>query len=72
MVDRGVDAGAAVEEFVEFLETGATASGEFQCAECGYGVSVQSRLPACPMCAGELWEPKPSTTAARAGGVWRV
>ena len=72
MLDQGVDPNATFEDFVEFVPAGATAAGEFQCAECGYGVSVQSRLPACPMCAGELWEPKPSTTAARAGGVWRV
>jgi hypothetical protein len=31
-------------------------SGEFRCAECGYGVIVRSILPACPMCRGLVWE----------------
>lgn len=39
-----------------FVEAGSTARGEFHCADCGYGVSVQTRLPACPMCAGRTWE----------------
>ena len=31
-------------------------SGEFRCAECGYGVIVRSMLPTCPMCRGLVWE----------------
>jgi rubrerythrin len=43
--------------YVEFFSAGARAVGEYQCSECGYGVSVQQRLPRCPMCSGEAWEP---------------
>jgi hypothetical protein len=38
------------------LAAGGVASGEFRCAECGYGVIVRSVLPACPMCRGLVWE----------------
>jgi hypothetical protein len=47
----GVDA-----DHVEFFAAGSTMSGTFQCAECGYGVAVQGRLPHCPMCDGTTWE----------------
>jgi rubredoxin len=43
-------------DFVRFFETGAAAQGAFQCSDCGYGVSVQTRLPLCPMCGGSSWE----------------
>ena len=39
-----------------FLAAGREVSGEFRCAECGYGVIVRSLLPACPMCRGLVWE----------------
>jgi hypothetical protein len=39
-----------------FLTAGTEAAGEFLCAECGYGVTVRSRLPECPMCRGIEWE----------------
>jgi rubrerythrin len=42
---------------VLFLRAGERAQGPFQCADCGYGVSVQTALPSCPMCAGTSWEP---------------
>jgi rubrerythrin len=42
--------------YVEFLAAGQAAAGEFQCAECGYGVAVQRTLPLCPMCSGTAWE----------------
>jgi len=41
---------------VEFFDVGDLASGTFQCADCGYGISVQVALPQCPMCAGTSWE----------------
>ena len=43
-------------ELARFVEAGSKARGEFRCADCGYGVSVHARLPACPMCAGRTWE----------------
>ena len=39
-----------------FLAAGSEASGEFHCAECGYGISVRRMLPECPMCRGVAWE----------------
>jgi rubrerythrin len=29
--------------------------GDYRCAACGYGVSVQRSLPRCPMCGGNAW-----------------
>ena len=43
-------------DFVEFLRAGTSATGEYRCSGCGYGVTVQSALPRCPMCAGTTWE----------------
>lgn len=40
---------------VAFLRAGEDARGAFQCADCGYGVSVQTTLPRCPMCSGSSW-----------------
>jgi Zn finger protein HypA/HybF involved in hydrogenase expression len=40
---------------VAFLRAGDEARGAFQCADCGYGVSVQTTLPRCPMCTGRSW-----------------
>jgi formylmethanofuran dehydrogenase subunit E len=42
---------------VEIEESaGAKISGEFRCADCGYGAVVQRVLPLCPMCGGATWE----------------
>jgi rubredoxin len=35
---------------------GAPAKGEFHCSDCGYGVTVHTKLPRCPMCGGGAWE----------------
>lgn len=51
---------------VELRAAGEDASGEFRCSGCGYGVSVASTLPSCPMCGGGSWEPGPWTASARA------
>jgi rubrerythrin len=42
--------------YVSGFAAGDRAVGEYHCSECGYGVSVQQRLPRCPMCRGEVWE----------------
>ena len=39
-----------------FLAAGSEATGEYRCAECGYGVTVRMMLPVCPMCRGQSWE----------------
>jgi hypothetical protein len=43
-------------DYVEFVTTGAPATGAFHSSSCGYGVTVQSTLPQCPMCNGTTWE----------------
>jgi lipopolysaccharide biosynthesis regulator YciM len=43
-------------DFVEFFATGERAKGEYHCSDCGYGVTVYSALPRCPMCGGGSWE----------------
>ena len=40
----------------DFSVAGTRVSGEFRCAECGYGAVVQRALPPCPMCGGTVWE----------------
>ena len=42
--------------YVDFVTTGAPATGAFHCSACGYGVTVQTTLPQCPMCNGTTWE----------------
>jgi hypothetical protein len=42
--------------FVDFAVAGAELSGEFRCADCGYGAVIQRTLPVCPMCGGSVWE----------------
>lgn len=42
--------------FVDFVAAGSQVSGEFRCADCGYGAIVHSTLPQCPMCGGDVWE----------------
>ena len=42
--------------FADFVVTGTDVSGEFRCADCGYGAVVRRVLPACPMCGGTIWE----------------
>ena len=43
-------------DYVDFAAAGSDASGEFRCADCGYGVVVHQVLPACPMCRGAVWQ----------------
>jgi hypothetical protein len=67
MLDQGVPTDQGDDGFVPFYEAGTAAKGQFHCADCGYGVTVQSRLPACPMCAGRSWE---QSAWSAAGRVW--
>ena len=55
-------------EYVEFLAAGVRAEGEYHCSECGYGITINARLPICPMCGGQTWEQidwRPSLRAVR-------
>lgn len=58
MLERDVAARvfASPLDYVPFTAAGEQGIGEFRCAECGYGVTVWSTLPRCPMCTGESWE----------------
>jgi lipopolysaccharide biosynthesis regulator YciM len=38
------------------FSAGTAATGDFSCTECGYGITVRSLLPECPMCRGLEWE----------------
>ena len=40
----------------EFVVAGTPVSGDFRCAECGYGAVIHRALPQCPMCGGTVWE----------------
>jgi rubrerythrin len=42
--------------FADFIAAGTQISGDFRCADCGYGAVVRGALPQCPMCAGTVWE----------------
>jgi rubrerythrin len=62
-VDESAEIAAATTEaaldesgFVDFSMTGTRASGDFRCADCGYGAVVHRALPPCPMCGGTVWE----------------
>jgi hypothetical protein len=46
--------------FVDFAAAGTQISGDFCCADCGYGAIVHSMLPDCPMCGGSVWESRGS------------
>ena len=50
--------GAALEKdgVPVFRAAGTEATGEYHCADCGYGVTVRLLLPVCPMCRGRSWE----------------
>lgn len=45
------------DDFVPFAAAGDPAAGAYHCSGCGYGVTVSTLLPACPMCGGVTWEP---------------
>ena len=54
-------------DYIEFVPAGTAAAGEFRCSGCGYGVTVQTALPHCPMCSGTTWEPAASSPFSRQG-----
>lgn len=71
MLDQDVTSGGGdVDGFVQFLEAGTAAKGEFRCADCAYGVTVQAKLPVCPMCGGHAWERSASSPVTRA--LWNL
>jgi hypothetical protein len=63
-----VEAYLDVSDFVDFSATGTSASGDFRCADCGYGAVVHGELPPCPMCGGTVWESRGAIGPRRAVG----
>ena len=53
-------------DYVEFFPTGKAVTGAYHCADCGYGVTLRSVLPVCPMCSGSTWEQAPWSPFSRA------
>jgi rubrerythrin len=53
-------------DYVEILPAGTAVTGAYRCADCGYGVTLRSTLPACPMCSGTTWEQAPWSPFQRA------
>ena len=53
--DHVVDEPPPAEASGVWTVAGAVCSGDFECRECGYGVSAFRSLPACPMCGGTSW-----------------
>jgi len=52
-------------EFVAFARAGDGAAGAYHCSGCGYGVTISTTLPLCPMCGGLTWEPAAWTPFSR-------
>jgi hypothetical protein len=65
-MDQAIAGGDATDEFVPFYPAGAEAKGEFRCSDCGYGVTVTTALPPCPMCSSGSWERKEWSPLTRA------
>jgi rubredoxin len=53
-------------DYVEFIAAGTKVAGAYHCAGCGYGVTLHSPLPVCPMCSGTSWEQAPWSPLSRA------
>jgi rubredoxin len=51
----------AADDQLPFLATGTKATGQYRCYGCGYGITIHTALPECPMCAGTTWEASPWT-----------
>ncbi len=56
---------SSMDDFVALFAAGTRATGQYRCASCGYGITLHSKLPSCPMCGGESWEQAAWTPFAR-------
>lgn len=56
MIDEVSAPDARKGDYVEFFPVGTPVVGEYHCCGCGYGVTLRSALPLCPMCGGRSWE----------------
>jgi len=68
LLDEARTPDAASGDFIEFVTTGAPAAGDYHCSGCGYGVTVGSTLPRCPLCGGTTWERATSSPFSRPTG----
>jgi rubrerythrin len=53
-IDRPASSSAYAAE--TFFRAGWSATGQYRCVECDYGVMVRTQLPVCPICGGRTWE----------------
>lgn len=56
MLDDARSADPRDGDYVRFFVAGTVVAGEYHCSDCGYGVTLRSVLPTCPMCSGTSWE----------------
>jgi hypothetical protein len=56
MLDQAREGQVVEVDYVEFVSAGTSVAGAYHCLRCGYGVTVHSVLPTCPMCSGTRWE----------------
>ena len=56
MLDEVLERDPLEGDVVDLRAAGEPADGDYVCADCGYGVTLQTELPRCPMCGGEDWE----------------
>ena len=66
MLDDTPATGFEDADYVEFFPAGKAVIGAYHCADCGYGVTLRSVLPVCPMCSGSTWEQAPWSPFSRA------
>jgi hypothetical protein len=66
MTSEGQEPEPSGEDFAALQARGTRATGEYHCVTCGYGITLHSRLPRCPMCGGESWEQTPWSPFVRA------
>jgi rubrerythrin len=66
MLDENRTVDTTEADYVEFVSAGTAVVGAYHCAGCGYGVTLRSALPVCPMCAGKTWEQAPWSPFGRA------
>jgi len=67
MLDSTDDSGE--DGYVTFVATGSRGTGQYKCADCGYGITLHADLPDCPMCGGNAWEETAWSPLSNAGAI---
>ena len=60
------------DEIVALSTTGTPGVGQYRCAGCGYGITVRTDLPRCPMCGSASWEAVPWAPFGSRGAIGSV